>query len=191
MRSSYKENNYGSVLQSIVLTNKPQRIVECGVLDGYSTYHIALAVRFNCLERATYCDFRAYDLWDEYEYKHGDYNEVKYMLNHYGLNSYVKLEKGDAFKIAHKFKNGWIDFLHMDISNDGDTLKRTLEAWGDKISTNGIIAFEGGSKERDEGWIKEYDKKPIRPELFKVNDWFYTILDPFPGLTLLWKKQKQ
>ena len=72
--------------------------------------------------------------------------------------------------------------------NDGDILLKTLDCWGDKISPNGVIAFEGGSEERDNGWIRKYNKRPIRPVLFDLKGWNFQIFDPYPSLTLLWRK---
>jgi len=191
LRSSYIDNNYGNVFRALILAQRPKFIVECGILDGYSTMHIASALKFN-RSRGTESQFFAFDLWDEYEYKHGKIEDVCSMLNTNGLGKEVQLGNCDAFKIAKSFLDNSIDFLHMDISNDGDKLIRTLDVWGDKISKNGMIVFEGGSKERDEGWIKEYGYKPIRHELINnpivYENWDIQIMLPFPSLTLLWRK---
>ena len=191
MRSSYIDNNYGNIFRALILAQRPKFIVECGILDGYSTMHIASALKFN-RSRGTESQFFAFDLWDEYEYKHGKIEDVCSMLNTNGLGKEVQLGNCDAFKIAKSFLDNSIDFLHMDISNDGDKLIRTLDVWGDKISKNGMIVFEGGSKERDEGWIKEYGYKPIRHELINnpivYENWDIQIMLPFPSLTLLWRK---
>lgn len=190
IRSSYKENNYGMVLRALVLAHKPKLVIEIGVLDGYSTFYIAHALRFN-RNRGIVSQFFAYDLWEEYDYKHGNFQEVEEMLLLQGLDKFVNLSKGDAFEVVEVFDNGTIDFLHMDISNDGDKLIRTLDVWGDKLSVDGIIAFEGGSKERDEGWIKEYNFRPIRDVLSTslMDNWIFQVLTPFPSMTLLWKKK--
>jgi len=191
LRSSYIDNNYGNIFRALILAQRPKFIVECGILDGYSTMHIASALKFN-RSRGTESQFFAFDLWDEYEYKHGKIEDVCSMLNTNGLGKEVQLGNCDAFKIAKSFLDNSIDFLHMDISNDGDKLIRTLDVWGDKISKNGMIVFEGGSKERDEGWIKEYGYKPIRHELINnpivYENWDIQIMLPFPSLTLLWRK---
>jgi predicted O-methyltransferase YrrM len=190
LRSSYKENNYGDIFRALILTQKPRLVVECGVLDGYSTMNIANALRFNVLERGISSKFFAFDLWDEYQYKHGDIENVVNMLISHGLGSYVLLGNGDAFEVSNNVLDGAVDFLHMDISNDGDILLKTLDCWGDKISPNGVIAFEGGSEERDNGWIRKYNKRPIRPVLFDLKGWNFQIFDPYPSLTLLWRKIK-
>ena len=50
-------------------------------------------------------EFYAYDLWEEYEYKHGDFIEVEEMLISNNLEDYVNLK-----------------FLHM--INRGDIVNR-------------------------------------------------------------------
>lgn len=193
IRSSYSQNNYGSIFRALILAKRPRLVVECGVLDGYSAFNIAHALRFNERERGIMSEFYAFDLWDDYEYKHGNYDDVAKFLLAHDLHRYVNLCKGDAFEVVDKFKNRFIDFLHIDISNDGDKLLRVLDVWGELIGYDGIIAFEGGSKERDEGWIKKYGHKPIRESLDdpKVyENWDVQIFEPFPSLTLLWRKIK-
>lgn len=193
MISSYEQNNYGNILMSLILGRQPQLVVECGVLDGYSTYHIAHALRFNRKKRGIRSIFFAYDLFDDYEYNHGHQDEVEEMLAQQNIQWDCNLIKADAFKIYDDYEDGVIDFLHFDISNDGDILLKMLDTWGKKIHREGIIAFEGGILSRDNGWIRKYNKRPIRPELLNNPDvyknWDIQIFDPFPGLTLLWRKK--
>lgn len=193
IRSSYIENDFGSVFRALILSNKPRLVVECGVLDGYSTFNIAHAIRFNRVERGIKCPFFAYDLWEEYDYKHGDFIEVEEMLEKQGLSDYCNLTEGDAFEVADVFYNNSIDFLHMDISNNGDTLLKTVNIWGNKISEDGMIVFEGGSYERDNvEWMVKYNFRSIRdvlmyePEVYE--NWIFQVLNSFPSMTLLWKK---
>lgn len=193
LRSSYKENDYGSVFRALILAHQPNLVVECGVLDGYSTFNIASALRFN-RSRGIYSEFFAYDLWEDYEYKHGDFEEVEEMLKTQKLD-FVNLTEGDAFEVAQVFDDGVVDFLHMDISNNGDKLIKTLEVWGDKISPKGMIAFEGGSKQRDNvQWMKTFQFPSIREELINNPlvhmEWDIQIFNPFPSMTLLWHRTK-
>ena len=194
IRSSYKENDFGSILRALVLAHKPKLVVECGVLDGYSTFYIASALRFNRHSRGISSEFFAYDLWEDYEYKHGDFEEVEEMLKSQKIDDHVNLTEGDAFEVAQVFDDGVVDFLHMDISNNGDKLIKTLEVWGNKISEDGMIAFEGGSEERDEvEWMVKYGFTSIRDTLinnsFVSNNWDMQIFTMFPSMTLLWKKK--
>jgi len=193
MRSSYIEMNYGMVFRALILAHKPSTVVECGVLDGYSTSNIAQALRHNRIARGIRSSFVAYDLWEGYEYKHGRFKEVATFLREAGfLNHYVSLHYGDAFDVVKNWQDLAVDFLHMDISNDGDILRRTLQYWGPKISQGGIIAFEGGSTKRDNiEWMKKYNKKPIVPvleQLLGSEEWVFQIFTEYPSLTLLFKK---
>lgn len=196
IRSSYIDNDYGSVFRALILAHKPKLIVECGVLDGYSTYNIAHAVRFNRQKKGIVCPFFAYDIWEDYDYKHGDFQEVKSMLKTQGLDKYCDLGEGDAFEVAEVFDNDSVDFLHMDISNNGDTLVQTLNTWGDKISQDGMIAFEGGSEERDNvEWMKKYGFTSIRDTLMNnpvvYENWIFQVLNVFPSMTLFWHKKDE
>jgi predicted O-methyltransferase YrrM len=190
--SSYETNNYGAVFRSLILAKEPLMVVECGVLDGYSTSNIAHALRFNRTNKGIVSAFYAYDLFDEYEYNHGDYEDVLEKLQNLDLSSDCTLVKAEAFNVHDFHDDKSIDFLHFDISNDGDVLLRMLDTWGKKMHRDGIIAFEGGSKERDEGWIKKYQKRPIRPELIHnptvYKNWHIQIFNAFPSLTLMWRK---
>lgn len=192
IRSSYKENNYGMVFRSLILAHRPKIVVECGVLDGYSTINIAHALRFN-YSMGIESEFYAYDLWEEYEYKHGDLEDVQEKLIKQNLQSFVMLNEGDAFEVADVFQDGSVDFLHIDISNNGHKLLKTLKVWGNKLSKDGMISFEGGSEERDNvDWMVRYKFPSIREELLnnpEVGDkWGIQILKPFPSMTLLWCK---
>lgn len=192
LMSSYEENNYGNVLRALVLGKQPQLVVECGVLEGYSTMFIANALRFNRKSRGISSVFFAYDLFENYEYRHGDIEDVAEMLLTNNLDFDCNLHKADAFEIYKDYEDNTIDFLHFDISNDGDILLKMLDTWGKKIHNEGVIVFEGGSIARDQGWIKKYKKRAIRPELINNPDvyrnWDIQIFDPFPSLTLLWRK---
>lgn len=191
MRSSYIENNYGAVFQSIVLMNKPKKVIEFGILDGYCTYNIAKAIKFNKEKYNIDCVFESYDIFDDYEFKHGDIEEVKNIIKNKDLYDYVDIKYGDIFEIYKKIEENSVDLLFIDISNDGDKIKRAIKLWSSKVK--GMIIIEGGSIERDNGWIKKYNKEPIRPLLENnifINEtynWF--IFEKYPSVTLLMKNE--
>jgi predicted O-methyltransferase YrrM len=193
MRSSYRENNYGAVLSGLVIGKRPELCVELGVLDGYSTIHIATALKFN--KEAFGIDGRLYcwDLWDTYEYKHGTQKDVQERLDHCKLAPIVKLMQGDAFEASQFIQESSIDFLHVDVSNDGVILKKVMDFWSHRMKPFGMIAFEGGSEERDNiEWMVEYNKRKIIKELesnevIKEN-FHYFVMTAFPSMTILQKK---
>lgn len=191
MRSSYKENNYGRKFEIMVLAQKPRLIVECGILDGYSLLHFAKATKLNSEADYFNAHVIAFDLFDKYDYKHGNVVDVHNMLKHEGVADYVTLLQGDAYEVHTKFEDEDIDMLHIDISNDGQTFLDIFELWGSKISKGGCIICEGGSEDRDNvEWMKKYNKKPIR-SIFKLlakranNKWQISILGEWPSITVM------
>ena len=189
MRSSYIGNNYGEVFYNIVARFAPAIAVELGVLDGYSTFHIARGIKKN-----KFGYLNSYDLWEDYLYKHGSKEEVEKMLIDEGVKDYVTLYKEDAFKVYQKYTDNTIHLLHVDISNDGKVLYRIMQNWDSKMVYGGVILFEGGSEERDNvEWMVKYNKRSIKKELesneiIKEKYIFGTYLK-FPSLTMLLKKR--
>jgi hypothetical protein len=196
MRSSYIQNNYDDVLFSIVTAWRPTVCVELGVLDGYSTIAIGKALKYladNKFMTSGHLD--AYDLFDEYEFKHGDMNEVLSRIGDHDLIDHVSLNKMDAFDVHEKYQNNTVYFLHVDISNTGETVKKIMDLWDPKMVVGGIILFEGGTEERDEiEWMKKYNVLPIKPEIESnpiINSkYVYGTYLPFPGMTMLLKKRE-
>ena len=187
MRSSYEENDYGQVFYNLIKIHKPEKVVELGVLDGYSSLHFAKGLKDN-KKGHLYC----YDLWEDYKYTHGDFESVYKTFNAEGVSSLITMFKGDAYEVYKEWAKNEIDILHVDISNDGKVLRRILELWSDKVSK--IIAFEGGSKERDKiEWMLKYDKEPITTELLEneiIKEQFDVVnFLSFPSMILLFKKK--
>ncbi len=78
-RSSYKLNDYASVFCDICLEFNPSSILEIGILDGYS-----LEAFTKSCEDTT--EIVAIDLFEDYEYKSGNYQFIKEMFKeHHGL----------------------------------------------------------------------------------------------------------
>jgi predicted O-methyltransferase YrrM len=140
-----------------VINCKPGVAIEFGVLDGYSTFWIAMGLRYGFGTG----HLTSYDLWDDYPYKHGSIDQVQAMLKRNELDEHVTLAHGNFFDFL---KNPTpFDFLHIDISNDGDIIEQAIEALLPDIMDGAMIMFEGGSEERDqEPWMLEYGRRPIR-----------------------------
>lgn len=191
MRSSYKKNNYGRKFEFMVLAQKPRLVVECGILDGYSLLHLAKAVKLN--NEAEYFDSHviAYDLFDDYDYEHGNAVDVYNILKAEGVSDHATILQGDAYKVHEKFDKDEIDMLHIDILNDGQTFLDMFKLWGSKINKGGCIIFEGGSEERDKvEWMKKFKKRPIRsaiPVLAKkaTKNWQISVFNDWPSITVM------
>lgn len=193
MRSSYIENNYGEVLKAYVLNWRPSTLVELGVLDGYSTIAIAEGVKeMNFLYQCN-AKLDSYDLFDDYEFKHGSKEEVEKLIAEKGLTSVVSIHKGDAYKVHELYADNTVQFLHVDISNTGDTLRTILTNWYPKLIEKGLVLFEGGSDERDHNeWMTKYNKPSIKEAMDKdkfINDhYMYGTYYPYPSLSVLVKR---
>lgn len=193
MRSSYVDNNYDAIFEKITQIFLPQRCVELGVLDGYSTLAIAKGIKKAVKLSQHKSHIYSYDIWDDYEYKHGDIEKVRNLIIDNQVEEYVTLFKKNAFEVHEDYEDHTVCLLHIDISNDGDILNFMVDRWNDKLTYGGMLLFEGGSQERDEvEWMIKYNKKPIKPELetnaILNKDYIYGTYLAFPSLTVAIKK---
>jgi predicted O-methyltransferase YrrM len=184
IRSSYIPNHFGRLIQSLVEVLQPNLALEIGILDGYSTLHIARGLRNNGKGK-----LYAFDLFERYPYKSQKKFEVENLISRQGLSQYIEVIQEDADNISQEFQPNSIDLMHVDISNDGETIKKSLNQWDSKLKPGGLIIFEGGSPLRDEiEWMKKYNRESISKEL-KINtilkdNYTFSTLHPFPSLTL-------
>ena len=182
IESSYRENDLGRTLYIATMMLKPMNVIEIGTYLGYSAVCIAQALRDLGGKRHLTC----YDIWDEYEYRHCGNADTLKNINKYGLTEYITLEKMHFSEVVKhlygKCRNRWdIGMIHVDVSNNGDTIKKLYEA---NLDCENIF-FEGGSKERDQvDWMAKYNKTPIRGSCS------YTIIDErFPSISLMSRKK--
>jgi len=188
MRSSYIKNNYADVFKAVIRGFNPRNCVELGVLDGYST----LAIAEGLSPIGGHLD--AYDLFDQYEFKHGNKAAIQQEIDKRNLHDVVTLIQADAFKVHVNYTPASIGLLHVDLSNTGEVLRRIMELWDEKIVQGGVILFEGGSEERDqEAWMIKYGKEPIKPELERnkiiEEKYVFGTYLKWPSLTCLLKKR--
>ena len=193
MRSSYALNNYADIFYYNVTVWRPQFCVELGVLDGYSTLAIARGLKEN-VKIGVSGHLDAYDLFDDYEFNHGSMPAVQAELDKAGVSGFVTLHKADAFEAHKNHEDQTITFLHVDLSNTGETLRRIIQLWDAKICQGGIFMFEGGTEERDQvEWMIKYNKVPIKPEVENnpiLNDkYVYGTYLKYPGVTCFLKKR--
>ena len=185
MKSSYSINLYGDLIRSLILVNKPKSILEIGVLDGFSTLIIASTIKKIKLKSK----FDAYDLFENYQYNSSKYEDVLSLIKKFKLSKYVNLMNGDFLNIHKNYKNNSMDFAHVDISNNGNTINYFFEYY-DKIMKEGsIILFEGGSILRDEvHWMKKYINKTINNNSIINKKYNFITIDKYPSMTIFYKK---
>lgn len=179
--SSYAENNYKFLFYSLVRILKPRKCVELGVLNGYSLFSMAMALRGNGSGEITGCD-----LFEDYHYRHQKYDMIKFWIKKYNFNNQITLKRTNALEASKLFNE--IDLLHVDISNDGETLKKIFIQWAGKVKK--VMLFEGGSRERDNiDWMIKYKKPKISNALAYIEasfpEWSIYVIEPFPSLTIL------
>lgn len=171
IESSYHYNNIGKTLYDFVIYEKPEKVIDFGVLDGYSTIALAMGCKDNGFGKV-----KVYDLFEDYEYTHSNFNKLIKNIKEYGLIEWVDIEKKNFFdwvKDPEPF-----DLIHIDISNTGDI----LDIIDDNLKGKGTVLFEGGSEERDRvGWVIKYNKKPIN----KSKASFQVVNKKFPSLSKL------
>lgn len=171
--SSYSKNGIGRTIYTVTMSIKPLVAIEIGSLGGYSAICIAQALRDLGGQRHLYC----YDLFEDYKYRKSTINQTRENIKKYGLEEYITLHQKDM-KHAIKIAQGRCDFLHVDVSNDGDIIKMVSNVIHKPSQT---VIFEGGTKERDHvEWMIKYKKTPI------IGSCKYNVIDErFPGLSML------
>jgi len=183
VRSSYALNNYGWLFYSLAHIYRPQVCIELGVLDGYSLICTAAGLLDN---KAGI--IHGYDLWEDYPYNHARMDDVQNRVDSVGLTDFVKLHKADAYDVPvpEMWADNSLDWIHVDISNDGDVVEWALNVWRSKLRDGGLLLLEGGSEERDQvEWMVKYGKEPIAPVLAAWDDVYEMFtFEPMPSLTV-------
>ena len=196
MKSSYKKEGYDKVFFALIEAFRPIKAVELGILDGYSTLSIARGLKHNFEMKyhgQTKGHLDAYDLFDDYPYSHGDMKEVQERIDKESLSEFITLHKGDAYEVWKEHEDKSIHFLHVDLDNTGEILRKIMELWNSKVQVGGIVALEGGDRRRDHVfWMQRYQKTPIRPELVTnpliKSRYVYGTYKMYPSLTIMLKK---
>ncbi len=174
IQSSYSQNNFESVFKNICLNVKPISVLEIGILDGYS---------LNSFVKHTSQETKivAIDLFEEYEFKNSNYKLIKETFSKY---KNVEISYGNFYEY-HK-KCNIFDIIHIDISNDGDVYRFSIENYLPKA--NKLLILEGGSLERDNvDWMKRYKKPKINKFLNEIKyEYRFEVIDLFPSLTIFY-----
>ena len=84
-------------------------------------------------------------------------------------------------------KKEQFDLIHIDISNDGEKIKKIY----DKLKSNNniknsIMLLEGGTEERDKvEWMEKFNKQKIYPLLESKQVPYQIIVYDFPRLSMV------
>lgn len=194
MHSSYVINNYADVFKAIVSAFQPQRCVELGVLEGYSTVAIGQGLKENFEKGGGKGHLDAHDLFEEYKYRNASMTIAQKNVDEAGVTDFVTLHRQNADQVADDYSDNSVSLLHVDLSNCGDTVRWIMERWDPKMVQGGIILFEGGTEERDQvEWMRKFNRKPMKPELetnpIIAEKYVFATYMKFPGLTCLLKKR--
>lgn len=178
MSSSYSKNSisYEELFKTISWLIKPSKIIEFGILNGYS---LKAMVKSNPL--TTVID--AYDIFERF-----NGNAAKReIIDEFKPYSNVTVAEGDFYEQYKYIPDNSVDIIHIDIANDGSVYEFAFQHYIQKLTKNGIILMEGGSEERDQvEWMKKYNKVPITSVLSKYKNIYDIItIQTFPSLTII------
>lgn len=179
IRSSYQNNdlNYIDIITIITKFILPKKIVEIGILDGYSLNEFIENSNNETI-------IEAYDLFEEFN---GNHANKEYIIEKYSKYNNLKIKYGDFYNL-HETIGDNIDILHIDIANNGDVLDFVIKKYFNLMSKNGVIIFEGGSIERDNiEWMNKYNKPKIVPiiETLKKKGYNISVVGKIPSITII------
>lgn len=180
IRSSYRDHGYGAFFYALVRCLRPLRCLELGVLQGFSLIAAARALRDNGAGRID-----GFDLFEDYPYTHEPYAAVVERIRSAGLQDWAGVRRAEADSVVDSV--GTVDYLHVDLSNDGDRFRQVFDRWSDKVKQ--VIVLEGGSDARDEvDWMVRYRRPPIAGAVDELRrsraGWTIAVLEPYPSLTV-------
>ena len=178
MTSSYNNNNinFGDLFSTITFIQQPKKIIEIGILNGFS-----LSNFINNSSENT--QIYAYDIFQNFNGNHAIKDDI---LNRFNQDNVI-IEEKNFFDVYKEHDNNSIDILHIDIANDGDTYEFVFQNYIKKMTSGGIIILEGGSEQRDNiEWMIKYKKPKIQPVINKYKK-IYDIktFTAFPSITII------
>jgi len=178
MNSSYKfKIDFGDIISTITFLRKPKKIVEFGILEGFSL------MRF-VENSSNTASIDAYDIFEKFNGNHAVKDKLDNIFNQY---TNVNIQEGDFYEGFKNYPDKSIDILHIDIANNGDIYKFVFDHYIQKIADNGIILMEGGSYKRDNiEWMIKYNKPKIQPVIERYKDKYnIKVIGEFPSLTII------
>ena len=180
VHSVYKDHGYGHFFYALARAIRPRCCVELGVLQGFSLLAVAAALRDNGAG-----SIRGIDLFEDYPYRHAQQADVENHIRACGLENWSGITSANALLAHDRHKD--LDYLHVDLSNDGDTYRFVFRHWAGKVRQ--AILMEGGSADRDQvEWMVKHGKSPIVPAIDEIRrahpEWTIVVLAPYPSLTV-------
>ena len=126
---------------------------------------------------------QGYDIFEDFNGNHANKEKLLKKFKEY---TNVCIEYGDFYKL-HKTLNTTFDIIHIDTANNGDVYEYAIDKYLSKLTVNGVLILEGGSKERDQiDWMKKYNKPQIQPVLCKYkNDYNILTIGTVPSISLI------
>ena len=178
-RSSYHEEKFSKVFKTLCFSMNPKKIIEFGVLDGYS---------LDCFLDSTDedCSIEAYDLFDDFPYNAANFGSISEKYSDIPSER-LKIAKGNIFDALDIIKKNDLDIIHVDVANDGKIYEFCINNLLPLLRDKGILILEGGSEERDNcEWMVKYNKPKIREVLRKHQDNLeIKVFSEFPSMTLI------
>lgn len=187
LSSSYRISGYDYFFYALTRVLRPTRCVEIGVLQGFSLLTIASALRDSGVGL-----IEGFDLFEKYPFRNERYSAVVERIKDLGLQPWARIHPANAFDLHLRYDE--VDFLHVDISNDGETYRRIFAQWAGKVKK--VMLFEGGSAERDRvEWMIKYNKPPIGTALRELRKnypgWTISVLNAYPSITVATRDSRQ
>lgn len=178
MRSSYIKNKYDKIFEMLIFSTRPKKIVEFGILDGFS-----LKTFFD--KSSQDCQIEAYDLFEDFPFNTANYEEISNKFK----SPRIKISKADYYDSVDLFEDESIDLLHIDIANNGETYNFAINNYLKKVSPNGLMILEGGSTERDNiDWMIKFDKPKIKNVIDKYKTELNILtIEDYPSVTIIKK----
>ena len=175
MNSSYNNKvTFGDILNAIVFTLNPKKIVEVGILEGFSLKRFVESSNKDTI-------IHAYDIFEEFNGNHAKKDKLVELFKDYDK---VSINYGDFYEVHKNISD--VDIIHIDIANNGDVYEYAIKHYLPKLSDQGVMIMEGGSKQRDNvEWMIKYNKPKIQPVIQKYN---LKVIGTFPSITIIAKK---
>ena len=175
MKSSYNSNlTYKELLECILFLKNPKKVIEFGILEGFSLEVFASKKD---------CQIEAYDIFDDFEGSRSSKGIIQKFENHKN----VSITYGDFYKKFLEIEDNSVDIIHIDIANNGNVYQFAIENYMKKLKNDGLLILEGGSEERDEvEWMEKFNKRKIKPYLESL-DLEWKTIGNFPSITLVTK----